>query len=252
LKCLKQEDWQYGPPSSERFQLFGQNIVLDQPGISIGTRSTIQAYPDSSALLLQRPLFLGGLSNYFCEEIVAAAHKFLEKTQIEDTLGSRIDPTLTLKREALNKIRSRLTYALEWFRLAHLDSWDIAEKTRLSFLASGIESACGISANKVETGKTLNLICRSQWTIDDAREVGPKSHTSSRLSWWFLEFYDLRSEIIHGGNLQNDKFMHQIGAKTVPCLASSLFAGSDSLNLPVEYRVISVHSVLGPAGIALN
>ena len=36
------------------------------------------------------------------------------------------------------------------------------------------------------------------------------------------------------------------------CLASSLFAGSDSLNLPVEYRVISVHSVLGPAGIALN
>ena len=43
------------------------------------------------------------------------------------------------------------------------------------------------------------------------------------------------------------------------CLASICFAGLDSLNLPVEYRVISaqiesdsVHSVLGPAGIALN
>jgi subfamily B ATP-binding cassette protein HlyB/CyaB len=43
------------------------------------------------------------------------------------------------------------------------------------------------------------------------------------------------------------------------CLASICFAGRDSLNLPLEYRVISaqiendsVHSVLGPAGIALS
>jgi hypothetical protein len=212
LKCLTQGNWQLAPPSSERFQLFGQQINLESTGYSIRTRSVQKGYGDFGSVVFQRPLFLGGSTSHVEEDVLAASDTFLRKTKDLDSFESRLDQHIQIEMDKLANVKSRMAYALEWYRLAHLESWDIAAKTVISFLASGIESACGISANKVKTAQALNKLCRSEWTIENTRNIKKKDDkvpfTASLLSWWFLEFYDLRSDIIHGGKLQNERFLY--------------------------------------------
>lgn len=110
----------FGPPSSDAFELVTQNFQTDNDYGHVRAGSLLSAGWKIGEVTFSRPWSMGGSFGIPNREIVEALSKYF---------------TLCFSSE----LRGRLFRGLEWFRLAHTESEQISELSKIVMMVTGFE-----------------------------------------------------------------------------------------------------------------
>ena len=172
----------FGPPSSDAFELVTQNFNIDNDYVHVRAGSLTSGGWKIGEITFSKPWTMGGSFDNPNEELIDAFSRCFTKGFPKD-------------------IRERLFRSLEWFRLAHTESEQISDLSKVVMMATGFEILLKFPQN----GKRKYFVeyMESNISSDDfnrgirANHKG-KNFDMSLAACWAWDFYGLRSKIVHG------------------------------------------------------
>lgn len=191
-----------GPPSSDRYQLIGQNFEVGSRLISVRAGSTTVAGFRIGEITFAQPFFLGGAFPARDEELLQGLNRLT---------NSEGDPGLA----------ERVFRSMEWFRLAHTEVDSVSTLSKIVMMGTAFEVVLQVPNRPDKKGwiaTRLDELCAT-WKMrrstrslptkkDPARKI---EHTD--LAWWAYGFYDIRNSIVHGDEIGLERLRYTAG----PC-----------------------------------
>jgi hypothetical protein len=177
----------FGPPSSDAFQLITQSFQVDNDYVHVRAGSLLSAGWKIGEVTFSRPWSMGGSSGIPDREIVEGLGKCF---------------SLGFPRE----LKERLFRSLEWFRLAHTESEQISELSKIVMMATGFEILLEFPRNgkrRYFTDYVEDNISSDKFTRGTRTDHRGKGFDMSLASCWAWDFYNLRSKIVHGDSVPN-------------------------------------------------
>lgn len=174
-------NWSIGPPSSDRYQLFTQNLRLGSDHLAIEAGSSITGGLKIGEVKFPRPWCMGGWSATPDVELVSGI----------DCMFTNAHPQQEVQ---------RVRRSLEWFRLAHTETHQVSDLSKIVMMATAFEIVLDLP-RKDKTrlfAERVHRTCSSARVIQETRVVDGRSFTNSLPAWWARDFYDLRSTVVHG------------------------------------------------------
>lgn len=184
-----------GPPSSEVFQCFTQEF---QPGsevirIKAGTNWWSWRIDE---ITFQKPWSAGGSGGTPDRELIEGFNKVFDHSFPKD-------------------IRERIFSSLEWFRLAHVESDEVSQLSKLIMMSTAFEILLHFPEFPKEGKKGYFSKCVDKKLASDEfkrdfriNNKGTK-FTFSLAGCWAWDFYELRNRIVHGGSIPNKDFIYR-------------------------------------------
>ena len=177
----------FGPPSSDAFEMVTQNFDVANDYVHVRAGSLTSAGWKIGEITFSKPWAMGGSFGNPNKELISAFSKCFSKEFPKD-------------------IRERLFRSLEWFRLAHTESEQISDLSKVVMVVTGFEILLKFPQN----GKRkyfVEYLERNISSRDFNREIRTndkgKAFDMSLASCWAWDFYDLRSKIVHGESVPN-------------------------------------------------
>jgi hypothetical protein len=183
----------HAPPTADRYALVRQNFRVGDEEVVVHSGGTRHA-ARINALTFPQPWDLGGTS--FPDEDVLSG------------FGQVFDPAFA------SDVRDRLFRALEWFRLAHVGGDSTSDFSRAVMMATAFEILFQLGDRPGKTNRFIREIESRLTTpraLNDTRSVPivvgkkagkTKTVTRSMPGWWADSFYDLRSRVVHGDEVE--------------------------------------------------
>jgi hypothetical protein len=174
-----------GPPSSDAFTLITQNFQMDNDYVHVRAGSRLSAGWKVGEVTFPRPWSMGGSLGIPDKKIVKALGKCV----------SLVFP---------QELKERLFRSLEWFRLAHTESEQISELSKIVMMATGFEILLNFpnyGKSKYFTGYVEDNISSAKFARGTRVNHKGKSFDMSLASCWAWDFYNLRSKIVHGDSV---------------------------------------------------
>lgn len=172
----------FGPPSSDAFELVTQNFNMANDYVHVKAGSLTSGGWKIGEITFSKPWSMGGSFGKPNEELISAFNKCFSSQFPKD-------------------IRERLFRSLEWFRLAHTESEQISDLSKVVMVATGFEILLKFPQN----GKRKYFVEYMERNIssnDFNRGIRVnhrgKDYDMSLAGCWAWDFYDLRSKIVHG------------------------------------------------------
>ena len=172
----------FGPPSSDAFELITQNFQIDNDYVYIRAGSLLSAGWKIGEVTFSRPWSMGGSFGVPDREIVKGFGKCF-------SLGFP------------QELKERLFRSLEWFRLAHSESEQISELSKIVMMATGFEILLDFPKNgkrRYFTNYVEENISSDKFVRGTKTDHKGKTFDMSLVSCWAWDFYNLRSKIVHG------------------------------------------------------
>jgi len=107
------------------------------------------------------------------------------------------------------KLQERVFRSLEWVRFAHSDSEEVSEGAKIVMMGTAFEILLHITDRRNKKRQLMNRLdklCRSFVSAMEFRKLDEEKVEFSRIAWWMHDFYNLRNDIVHGGQLDDAKF----------------------------------------------
>jgi len=175
----------FGPPSSDAFELITQNFQMDNDYVHVRAGSLLSAGRKIGEVIFSRPWSMGGSFGIPDSEIVKGFGKCF-------SLGFP------------QEFKERLFRSLEWFRLAHTESEQISELSKIVMVATGFEILLEFPKDgkrRYFTDYVENNISSDKFARGTRTDHKGKSFEMSLASCWAWDFYNLRSTIVHGDSV---------------------------------------------------
>lgn len=175
----------FGPPSSDAFELVTQNFKMDNDYVHVRAGSLTSGGWKIGEITFSRPWTMGGSFGRPNEELISAFSKCFSIEFPKD-------------------IRERLFRSLEWFRLAHTESEQMSDLSKVVMMATGFEILLKFPKN----GKRKYFVeyIESNISSDDFNRGIRTDHKGkdfdmSLAACWAWDFYELRNKIVHGDSV---------------------------------------------------
>ena len=197
IATVRDNDNNLAPPTADRYQLLQKSFrpTDEVVAVQVGGSTHIGAIKD---IFFPMPWDLGGRFTAPNEDMVAALGKLMDGT-------------------ASRNIRTRIFRALEWFRLAHIASNGIGDLSRVVMMATAFEILFEIPEGQGKTKKFVEEVAshlKQPTTKMETRNVTIKRRNKKGTSkpvnrslpgWWANDFYDLRSRVVHGDEIDQER-----------------------------------------------
>ena len=175
------------PPTADRYQLISQAFQpgVDSVTVRCGSNLTVCRVEETC---FSRPWGLGGPFGFPDAELLAG-------------LGTLISS------DDLAKPRERILRSLEWFRLAHTHGDNASELTKLVLKCTSFETLFALDENEGKTKQFIEAVEQGIASKNRSRasraDYRGKSRNYSLPGWWAHDFYNLRSRIVHGDEIDH-------------------------------------------------
>ena len=181
--CANNKSW--GPPSGDVFELVTQNFNLRDDYIAVKAGSLLSGGWRIGEITFPKPWATGGGLWRHEEELIQGLDKCFSAGFSGD-------------------VRERLFRSLEWFRMAHIESGQVSELSKVVMMATGFE----ILLQFPREGKRKHFVDYMEKYIasddfhKDNRTTGKGKTFPLRLAGcWAWDFYELRNHIVHGDSI---------------------------------------------------
>lgn len=186
--------WTQATPSSDRYQFYMQNFTPGGKYVTVRAGVVSDMMPIAS-LRFNKPWALGGFRSRPDENLIAAVGRVLDPASPEDD-------------------RRRIMRSLEWFRMAHTQGDNVHILSKVIMMATAFETLLQVGRER-EKAKFIRTKIEEKFNysrcITDVRqELSPpikgqprvmQPVTLTKAAWWAEDFYDMRSDITHGDNI---------------------------------------------------
>lgn len=183
----------FGPPSSDAFVLITQNFQMNDDYVNVRAGSLLSAGWRIGEVTFPRPWSMGGCFGAPDRDLVMGFGKCF-------SLGFPQD------------IKERLFRSLEWFRLAHTESEQISEHSKIVMMATGYEILLKFPMNgkrRFFTKYVEDNISSDEFARGTRIDHKNKPFDMSLVSCWAWDFYELRSKIVHGDSVPVGDFIYR-------------------------------------------
>ncbi|NQT67770.1 MAG: hypothetical protein HQ569_09400 [Actinobacteria bacterium] len=172
-----------GPPSTEIFQLITQNF---QPGINhiaVQAGSSISGGWEIGEITFSKPWATGGSFGTPDKELIQGFCKVFDA-------------------KFSNDVRERVFRSLEWFRMSHVENYEVSMLSKIVMMATAFEILLQVpnTPNKKQwiAEEIEKRISNSYFLKETRKDPKGNNHTYSRVAWWSWDFYKIRNSIVHG------------------------------------------------------
>lgn len=211
--CANNKSW--APPSADVFELVTQNFLPENDYITVEAGSSLSGGWEIGEITFPKPWATGGGLWIFDEKLIEGFDKCFSAGFPEN-------------------VRERLFRSLERFRMAHMEGGQVSELSKVVMMATGFE----ILLQFQREGKRKQFVdyMENHIASDDFYKATRTSHrersfTLSLAGCWAWDFYELRSQIVHGDTvplsnlIYKDWLTHLIVADLVflECVKRELF-----------------------------
>ena len=171
-----------GPPSSDAFELVTQNFNMGNDYVHVKAGRLTSGGWKIGEITFSRPWTMGGSFGNPNRELISAFSKCYSTEFSKD-------------------IRERLFRSLEWFRLAHTESEQISDLSKVVMAATGFEILLKFPQNGKR--KYFTEYMERNISSDEFNRGIRTNHRGnicemSLAACWAWDFYVLRSKIVHG------------------------------------------------------
>ena len=183
----------FSPPSSDAFELITQNFQINNDYVHVRAGSLLSAGWKIGEVTFSRPWSMGGSFGIPDREIVEGLGKCF---------------ALDFSQE----LKEHLFRSLEWFRLAHTESEQISELSKIVMMATGFEILLEFPQNgkrRYFTDYIENNISSDKFLRETRMDHKGKIHDMSLACCWAWDFYNLRSKIVHGDYIPNQDLIYR-------------------------------------------
>lgn len=233
------------PPSAERYQLVGQNFTPGNDHIAVQAGNTLIGGFKIGEISFPRPWSVGGPFGKVDPKLITAFARLFEPQHPIEA-------------------KNRLFRSLQWFRMAHIESDEVSELSRIIMMATGFEILLNVPQVPDKSGWIADEVERRCDRRDSLRETRKdnkgRDPVRTKIGWWAWDFYKLRNRIVHGDEIQLKDLLYptpnmnwitqRIVADLVfwECIIHELFA-LGCLDEDVNQRVARMEQFLeSPAG----
>ena len=181
-----------GPPTTDRYQVIGQQLRPGDPNIYIKAGSSLSV-DEMDDVHISQPWCLGGSFRIGPDEELVRAF---------DRIFNQSFPSI---------IRERIFRSLEWFRFAHTEAEQISETSKLVMMATVFEiflQVPNIPQKKKFLAEKIEEIISDRDFLTETRPIGNRSFTYSKVAWWAWDFYTLRNRIVHGDQIAQSELRY--------------------------------------------
>lgn len=175
----------FGPPSSDAFELITQNFQMDNDYVHVRSGSRLSSGWKIGEVTFVIPWSMGGSFGTPDEEIIKG-------------FGNFFAPNF------LHELKQRLFRSLEWFRLAHTESDQVSNLSKIVMMATGFEILLEFPMNdkrRYFTDYIEDNISSDKFLRGTRTNYKGNSFDMSLASCWAWDFYNLRSKIVHGDSV---------------------------------------------------
>jgi hypothetical protein len=175
----------FGPPSADVFELVTQNFQLDNDYINVKAGSITSGGWKIGEITFSKPWTIGGNFGKPNNDLISAFNKCFS-TDFQEEL------------------RQRLFRSLEWFRLAHTESEQISDLSKIVMMSTGFEILLKFPKNgkrKYFVEYLENIIASDEFNRGTRTTHKGKDFNLSLAGCWAWDFYELRSKIVHGDSV---------------------------------------------------
>jgi hypothetical protein len=216
LRAVSTGNCNIGPPTADRYQLVRQRFQPDEKDLCISVGRSYHYEKLSDQLRITAPLDMGSKFALANDDVLQALGRVISGKGPSDE-------------------RKRIIRSLEWFRMAHTVGDEASELSAAVMMSTAFEILLEIPNGGGKTEKFIAEVEGHLKRVDSlqlTKPWGKKSKSYSLPGWWANDFYDLRSRVVHGDpvNQQRLRFTrwitHLIVADVVfwECLVRLLFA----------------------------
>lgn len=181
------------PPSADRYQLVGQNLTPVNGSITVQAGNTLSGGYKISEISFPKPWSMGGPCPKTDSKWLAAFDRLFA---IQDHVEAK----------------NRLFRSLQWFRMAHIESDDVSELSRIVMMATAFEILLAIpqgSNKKEKMADEIEKRCGRSDSLQETRQDKKgEDHTRAKIGWWAWDFYELRNRIVHGNEIQANELLY--------------------------------------------
>jgi len=173
-----------GPPTSDRYQVFGQELRPGDPNIYV-KRGSALSVGEMEKIHISRPWCLGGAFRIEPnQELIRAFDKVFDQSF----------PSI---------IRERIFRSLEWFRFAHTEADQVSDSSKLVMMSTAFEILLDFPEKKKRyfTNQIEDRLKKDE-SVLETRIQKNKQDTYTKAAWWAWDFYNLRSGIVHGDEIR--------------------------------------------------
>jgi hypothetical protein len=181
VSAVRANNWSMGPPSADRYQLLGQRFRLGSSQLAIGAGSSLSGGWQIGEITFSQPWCMGGHFGMPDAELISGFHCLFAGEHLQSEV-------------------ERLRRSLEWFRLAHTETQQVSDLSKVVMMATAFEILLNLPRNEKKRtfADRVHCACASSEILQESRTVGAHQQTYSLPAWWARDFYDLRSAIVHG------------------------------------------------------
>ncbi|MBN2180447.1 MAG: hypothetical protein JW715_00935 [Sedimentisphaerales bacterium] len=182
-----------GPPTTDRYQVIGQHLILGNPNIHIKAGSTLSV-DEIEKVHISQPWSLGGAFRIGPnQEIIRAFDKVFKQSF----------PSI---------IRKRIFRSLEWFRFAHTEADQVSEPSKLVMMSTAFEILLDFSKKREKKKYFVNQIekrLKRDESVLDKRIYNNNQRIYIKAACWAWDFYNLRSRIVHGDEISTQDLCYK-------------------------------------------
>lgn len=212
--CSKNRSW--GPPTADIFELVTQNFHPGNDHIAIKAGSLLNSGWKIGEITFSKPWATGGAIWNLDEELINGFNKCFST-------------------EVPLDVQERIFRSLEWFRMAHKEGGQVSELSKVVMMATTFEILLQFPRNEKRRYFVEYMekhIASGDFLKDTRTTDRGKSFNLSLAGCWAWDFYELRSQIVHGDLIPLKKLIyrdwvtHLIVADLVflECMKRELFA----------------------------
>jgi hypothetical protein len=176
-------NWSWGPPSADVFELVTQNFLPGSDNIAVKTGSLLNGGWKIGEITFPKPWAIGGALWGFEEELIEGFDKCFSA-------------------EFPESVRERLFRSLEWFRIAHVEGGQVSVLSKVVMTATAFEILLQVPnvPNKKQwiVNELEKWISNSNFLKETRKVRKGNDHTYSKVGWWGWDFYKIRNSIVHG------------------------------------------------------
>jgi hypothetical protein len=189
-------------PSADALEMVSRRFKLGEEGITVDDGFVSASYSSHNRITFQRP---------FAAQVGV----------LRPDIGVLRAFDGVLRGEFTVEQRKRIKRSLDWFRFAHGASARMPHATRVVMMMTAFEILLGLkNASKYEFATVVRdrippSGMRFATRIGKTKN-GEKPFSRSFPEWWAVDYYDLRSRIVHGQEMHDPDFMH--GTSRLPFL----------------------------------
>lgn len=191
-RAVCSNNWSWGPPTTNVFELVTQNFQPGDDSIAIQAGSLLSGGWKIDEITFSEPWAKGGTHCNPEDEILKGFEKCFSQV---------------IKRN----VRERIFRSLEWFRMAHMEDNGISITSKLVMMATVFEALLKLPSRE-QSRKFAHYIEKNIASDNFIKYIRTRKNESIKMSsagWWVLNFYDLRTRIVHGKPIVPEEFKYK-------------------------------------------